>query len=128
DAGLVSTAAVDRWADAHADEVGPIHGAVAVAHRWTTGPKPPPETIGTCGCGRRWRLVDNGSARHHVVLPAGRSCTGWPVLGVPPSWWRRELADDKDLRAYLARERGLELDRSTELAVLVDDRSTHHLV
>lgn len=130
--GFASTTAIDRWADTHADEVGPISGALAVARRWSaSGRRTADHPSRRCRCGRRWEVVDNSATVHHVVVPAGAICTGWPVLGVPPSWYTPGGLiphKPKDIRYVLAARHGLVLDPGTEVRALVDDRDTHHLI
>lgn len=131
--GLASPTAIDHWVDAHADEVGPIRGALTVARRWgapgcPTGPGPGGER---CSCGRRWRVVDNTPAVHHVVVPARDTCSGWPVVGVPPSWYvpgGPVLGNSQDLHRVLETRFGLDLAPGARVRVLVDDGDTHHLV
>lgn len=130
--GLAVATAIDRWADTHADEVGPIEGTLTVAHRWSASDRPVTDRSGRrCSCGRRWQIMDNTAAVHHVVVPSADICTGWPVLGVPPSWYEPRgpiPRKPKDLRHILAARHGLDLDPSTEVRVVVDDRDTHHLI
>jgi len=114
--GLVTRDSVDRWTDRHADEVGPRHGAQAVARVWGSGlhldaTAAAAAVLGRCACGRRWRYVPDTPTVRNVVLPGTPRCTGWRVLGAPPTRYR-----EPDART------------GRQVTFWSDDATTHHLV
>lgn len=114
--GLVTRDSVDRWTDRHADEVGPRHGAQAVARVWGSGrhldaTAAGAAVLGRCACGRRWRYVPDTPTVRNVVLPGTPRCTGWRVLGAPPIRYR-----EPDART------------GRQVTFWSDDATTHHLV
>ncbi|QJY45710.1 nitrile hydratase subunit alpha [Pseudonocardia broussonetiae] len=113
--GLTTARSIDRWSDLHADEVGPRHGAQAVARLWD---RPDPAAVHApglrrCPCGRRWRLLHDSTAVRNTVVPTAGTCTGWRVLGIPPSRYGPHDVD-----------RGPE----THLRFWSDTTTVHHLV
>lgn len=123
--GLTTTEAVDRWYDHHADEVGPRTGARAVARVWSGaarngGAGGLGDDLGRCACGRVWRAHHDTDTVRNVVLPGAPGCSGWPVLGVPPSWYRP--------RSEYLFETVTPDDPAVRTAIWTDSPRTHHLV
>jgi nitrile hydratase len=96
--GLVDPAALDAIVDHFEHRVGPRNGATVVARSWTD-----PEfrarlladataAIGefgfTGGQGEHMRAVENTPAVHNLVVCTLCSCYPWPVLGLPPVWYK----------------------------------------
>jgi nitrile hydratase len=96
--GLVDAAALDAIVDHFEHRVGPRNGAAVVARSWTD-----PEfrarlladataAIGefgfTGGQGEHMRAVENTPAVHNLVVCTLCSCYPWPVLGLPPVWYK----------------------------------------
>ena len=128
--GLVSSDALDRIAEHYEEEVGPLLGARVVARAWVD-PDYRARLLddATAACaevgvrglrGEHLRVVDNSDGVHNVVVCTLCSCYPWPVLGLPPAWYKsaayraRMVAEP---RATLARDFGLEIDAGTELRV-----------
>ena len=131
--GIVDSSVVDEVVDHYETNVGPLNGAKVIARAWTDP-------------GYRQRLLDDGThavaelgfggpeghmivavpntpAVHNVVVCTLCSCYPWPVLGLPPSWYKSSAYRSRMVaqpRALLA-EMGLEL--STEILVRVWDSS-----
>ena len=127
--GLVATDAIDAVVELYEDDVGPQNGARVVAHAWTDpvyrerlledGPKAIAE-LGYSGAeGDNMVAVANTPAVHNVVVCTLCSCYPWPVLGLPPSWYKsvayraRVVAEP---RAVL-QEFGLDLDDEVEVRI-----------
>lgn len=123
--GLTTADTIDRWYDHHADEVGPRAGARAVARIWTGTGRPDTADaagarLGRCGCGRVWRTHRDTPGVRNVVLPAGTGCSGWPVLGVPPSWYRPRSEYLLDVAGHTG--------PGVRTAIWSDSARVHHLV
>jgi nitrile hydratase len=96
--GLVDPAAVDAFIDAFQNEIGPRNGARVVARAWCD-----PEfrarllddatsAIGEFGFtglqGEHMVAVENTDETHNMVVCTLCSCYPWPVLGIPPTWYK----------------------------------------
>lgn len=126
--GIVTTDAVDLYVEMMEQHFGPHHGARVVARAWTD-----PEfkerlladgtaaigELGISGPEGHVRVVENTENVHNMVVCTLCSCYPWPLLGLPPIWYKsfayrsRAVAEP---RAVLA-EFGLELDPDTEIRV-----------
>lgn len=131
--GLTTRASINHWTDLHADEVGPRRGAQVVARLWDADSwdavSACTELLDRCACGRRWRIVRNSPTVHNVVIPVAGGCTGWRVLGVPPSWYnvRLRCQGSSDLAALLRREHGVSRDPA-HVRMWSDSPEVHHVV
>ncbi len=121
--GLVDRAAIDEIIDAFSDDIGPQHGARVVARAWTdpsyrerllTDATAAIAELGFSGIqGEHMVAVENTDNRHNVVVCTLCSCYPWPVLGVPPVWYK-----SPDYRARVVRDpRGV----LAEFDVVLDD-------
>lgn len=138
--GYVDPAALDVLIDTYQTQVGPRNGACVVARAWVD-----PEF-------RRWLLDDATAAiaslgfegrqgehmvaveqttdRHHVVVCTLCSCYPWPVLGLPPTWYKSAPYRSRvvrDPRGVLA-EFGTELDDDVEVRVWDSTAEIRYLV
>ncbi|WP_017728923.1 nitrile hydratase subunit alpha [Halalkalibacterium ligniniphilum] len=96
--GLISTDAIDKVVQHYEHELGPMHGAKVVAKAW----KDPVfkqrllddsegvlKELGYYGLqGEHIRVVENTDTVHNVVVCTLCSCYPWPLLGLPPSWYK----------------------------------------
>jgi len=138
--GLVSTDAIDAIVDLYERDLGPQHGAKVVARAWTDpafrerllgdGTK----AIAELGFGGAEAdtlvVVANGPTVHNAVVCTLCSCYPWPLLGLPPTWYKsppyraRMVAEP---RAVL-REFGLELAGEVEVRVWDSSAEVRYLV
>ena len=96
--GLVSQDALDKLADIYENDLGPMNGANVVARAWVD-----PEfkkrllenatsaiaELGYGGLqGEHMVAKENTADIHNVVVCTLCSCYPWPVLGLPPSWYK----------------------------------------
>lgn len=138
--GLVSSDAIDAVVQHYEQDVGPQNGARVVARAWTDpGYRERLLAEGTAavrelGIGgvelNTLVAVENTAAVHNLVVCTLCSCYPWPVLGLPPTWYKspayraRAVAEP---RAVL-REFGLELDSDVELRVWDSTAEVRYLV
>ena len=131
--GLVDPAAVDAVVRAYEEDIGPLNGARVVARAWSD-PDYRARLLadGTAAIaelgfggpqGEHMVVVENTPQVHNVVVCTLCSCYPWPVLGLPPSWYK-----SPEYRARVVREprkvlaeMGLAL--SDEVAIRVWDSS-----
>jgi nitrile hydratase subunit alpha len=121
DKGLVDPAALDVLVDTYENKVGPRHGAQAVARAWVDpaykqrlladGTAAIAELGFSGGQGEKLTVVENTPAVHNVIVCTLCSCYPWPVLGLPPTWYKSSAYRSRtvmDPRGVL-RELGLDL-------------------
>jgi len=138
--GLVDPAALDALIDTYQHRIGPRNGARVVARAWTDPAfrtwllEDATAAIASLGYtgrqGEHMRVVPNSAHMHHLVVCTLCSCYPWPVLGLPPTWYKsapyRSRAV-KDPRGLL-REFGLELPASTAIRVWDSTAELRYLV
>ncbi|MFD1275446.1 nitrile hydratase subunit alpha [Streptomyces kaempferi] len=127
--GLIDPKVIDGIVTTYETNVGPLNGAKVVAKAWTD-----PEyrrrlladgtaaikELGFSGpMGWHIVVVENTPTTHNVVVCTLCSCYPWPVLGLPPSWYK-----DPSYRARVVKEprrvlseMGLDLDEDVEITV-----------
>jgi nitrile hydratase len=96
--GLVDPAVIDAVVDTYADAVGPRNGARVVARAWVDdGYRERLLADGTAAIaelgyggpeGDHVVVVENTPGVHNAVVCTLCSCYPWPVLGLPPSWYK----------------------------------------
>src|SRR5580704_8846635 len=96
--GLVDPAALDALVDTYERRIGPRNGARVVAHAWVdpaynerllTGATAAIAELGYTGIqGEHMVAVENTPTRHNLVVCTLCSCYPWPVLGLPPVWYK----------------------------------------
>jgi nitrile hydratase len=138
--GLVDPAQVDALVRRYEEEVGPLNGAKVVARAWVD-----PEyrrrllADGTAAIaelgfggpqGEHMVVVENTPAVHNVVVCTLCSCYPWPVLGLPPTWYKSPAYRSRIVREprALLREMGLELPPEVEVRVWDSSSEVRYLV
>ena len=96
--GIMTTAAVDRLAGIYENEVGPQLGAKVVARAWVdpdfkqrllANASKACAELGIGGLqGEDMVVVENTADVHNVIVCTLCSCYPWPVLGLPPNWYK----------------------------------------
>lgn len=128
--GLMTTAAVDRLAEIYENEVGPQLGAKVVAKAWTD-PAFKERLIenATTACaelgigglqGEDMVVVEDTDDIHHVIVCTLCSCYPWPVLGLPPNWYKEPAYRSRivrEPRTVLRDEFGYDIPDSVEVRV-----------
>ena len=138
--GYVDPAALDVLIDTYQTRIGPRNGARVVARAWVDPAfrawllEDATAAIASLGYagrqGEHMVALENTPARHHLVVCTLCSCYPWPVLGLPPVWYKsapyRSRAV-KDPRGVLA-EFGVELPDATEIRVCDSTAEVRYLV
>jgi len=128
--GLMSTEAVDRVAEIYENEVGPQLGAKVVAKAWTD-PEFKARLLenATVACaelgigglqGEEMVAVEDTDDVHHVIVCTLCSCYPWPVLGLPPNWYKQPAYRARivrEPRKVLREEFGYDVPDTTEVRV-----------
>jgi nitrile hydratase len=96
--GLVDPAAIDQLVEAYETRIGPRNGAQVIARAWSDPAfkkwllDDATAAIASLGFGGRqgehMKVVENTPAVHNLVVCTLCSCYPWPVLGLPPVWYK----------------------------------------
>ena len=140
DKGLVDRAALDVIVDAFETKIGPRNGARIVARAWvdpaykTRLLRDATAAIAEIGFasyqGEDMVVLENGPKVHNLVVCTLCSCYPWPVLGLPPVWYKSAPYRSRaviDPRGVL-RELGLELADDVEIRVWDSTAEIRYLV
>jgi nitrile hydratase len=138
--GIVDPAALDAIIDHFENKVGPRNGARVVARAWVdpeyrarlrTDATAAIAELGYSGAqGEHMQVVENGPGVHNLVVCTLCSCYPWPVLGLPPAWYKSAPYRSRvviDPRGVL-REFGVELPADTEVRVWDSTAELRYLV
>lgn len=140
DKGLVDPATLDDLVETYETRVGPRNGARVVAKAWTEPEfrtwlmRDATAAIRSFGFegrqGEHMIAVENTPKLHNMVVCTLCSCYPWPVLGLPPIWYKsapyrsRAVADPRGV----LREFGVELGTDVEVRVWDSTAELRYLV
>jgi nitrile hydratase subunit alpha len=138
--GLVDPAALDAIIDYYENKVGPRNGARVVARAWTDSAYKARlladataaiAELGYSGTqGEHMVAVENTPTVHNMIVCTLCSCYPWPVLGLPPNWYKSAAYRSRAViepRAVL-REFGLDLPEAVEVRVWDSTAEVRYLV
>ena len=138
--GVVDQGTMDNFIETYEQSVGPMNGARVVARAWTDpGYAERLLADGTTAIaelgfkgpqGEHIVVLQNTPKVHHVVVCTLCSCYPWPVLGLPPSWYKDPSYRSRivrEPRAVLA-EFGLELGDDVEIRVVDSSSEVRYMV
>ena len=138
--GLVDPAALDHLIDTYETKIGPRNGARVVAHAWcdpafkawllqdATAAIAAMDYTGRQG--EHMQVVENTPRVHNLVVCTLCSCYPWPVLGLPPVWYKaapyraRAVLDPRGV----LEEFGTVLDAKVEIRVWDSTSEVRYLV
>ncbi|NOR62132.1 MAG: nitrile hydratase subunit alpha [Rhodobacteraceae bacterium] len=138
--GLVDPAALSALIDTYQNDIGPQNGARVVARAWAnpafkarllSDATAAIAELGFAGRqGEHMVVVENTAAVHNMVVCTLCSCYPWPVLGIPPAWYKSDEYRSravKEPRAVLA-EFGVALLGSQKVRVWDSSAEVRYLV
>jgi nitrile hydratase len=138
--GLVDPAALDALIDTYENKIGPRNGARVVARAWVDPAfkqrllNDTNAALAEFGYGGRqgedMLVLENTPKVHNLVVCTLCSCYPWPVLGLPPVWYKSAPYRSRaviDPRGVL-REFGLELSEEVEVRVWDSTAELRYLV
>jgi len=138
--GVVAKDALDKLIDIYENDLGPMNGARVVARAWVdadfkqrllNNATAAISELGFGGLqGEHLVVVENTPRIHNVVVCTLCSCYPWPVLGLPPSWYKNAAYRSRvviDPRSVLA-EFGTTLDEDVEVRVWDSSAEVRYLV
>ena len=138
--GLVDRTALDALVDAYEHQIGPRNGARVIARAWVDDGyrrrllSNATAAIAELGYGgeegEQMLVVENTARVHNLIVCTLCSCYPWPVLGLPPVWYKsaayrsRSVIDPRGL----LKEFGLELAPAIEVRVWDSTAEVRYLV
>ena len=138
--GYIDPAALDVLIDTYETKVGPRNGAQVVAKAWSDPSfldwlrRDATAAIASLGFigrqGEHMHVVENTPDVHNMVVCTLCSCYPWPVLGLPPVWYKsapyrsRAVADPRGVLADF----GVDLASETEIRVWDSTAELRYLV
>jgi nitrile hydratase len=138
--GLVDPAALDALIDTYEHKIGPRNGARVVARAWVdpaykqrllSDATSALAELGYVGAqGENMVVLENTPQVHNLVVCTLCSCYPWPVLGLPPVWYKSSPYRSRaviDPRGVL-REFGLQLSEDVEVRVWDSTAELRYLV
>jgi len=138
--GYIDPATVDALVEAYETRIGPRNGAKVVARAWAdddfaqwlrADATAAITSLGFVGRqGEHIMVVENTQDEHNLVVCTLCSCYPWPLLGLPPVWYKSAPYRSRavmDPRGVLA-DFGVSLPESTRIRVWDSTAELRHLV
>ena len=138
--GLFNKATLDRIVEIYEHDLGPLNGAKVIARAWVDpdykqrlldNATAAIAELGFGGLqGEHLIVVENTPAIHNVVVCTLCSCYPWPVLGLPPTWYKDAAYRSRvviDPRGVLA-DFGTAIDDDVEVRVWDSSAEVRYLV
>src|ERR1700683_19370 len=138
--GLIDSKAIDVLVDTYENKIGPRNGAKVVARAWVdpaykerllnNAPAAIVELGYGAAQGEHMVVLENSPSVHNLVVCTLCSCYPWPILGLPPVWYKSAPYRSRsviDPRGVL-REFGLEVPEDVEIRVSDSTSEIRYLV
>ena len=138
--GLIQEGFIDAVVSAYENDIGPMNGARVVARAWVDPAyKARLLANGTAAIaelgfggpeGEHLVVAEDTPTVHNVVVCTLCSCYPWPVLGLPPNWYKSPPYRARMVREprVLLREMGLDLPESVEIRVWDSSAEIRYMV
>lgn len=138
--GLIDPAALDAIIDTYSNKIGPQNGARVVAKAWMdpafkarllADPMPLLKDLDYYGRqGEHMVIVENTPAVHNMVVCTLCSCYPWPLLGIPPGWYKSDAYRARAVREprKVLAEFGVTLPESAAVRVWDSTAEVRYLV
>jgi nitrile hydratase len=138
--GIITTDVIDTVVRAYEQDIGPLNGAKVVARAWVDPAYKQrllvdgTAAVSELGFGGREGVdivvLENTPTVHNVVVCTLCSCYPWPVLGLPPSWYKSSAYRSRVVREPRAvlREFGLEVSAAVEIRVWDSNSDVRYMV
>ena len=98
--GLIDAASIDEIIDTYENKIGPQNGAIVVAKAWIDFDfreallRDATATVAALGFygrqGEHIVVLENTETTHNMVVCTLCSCYPWPLLGIPPTWYKSD--------------------------------------
>ena len=138
--GLIDPAALDEIIDTYENRIGPRNGAEVVARAWRDRDfraallKDATAVVAEMGFfgrqGEHMVAVENTDEVHNIVVCTLCSCYPWPLLGIPPGWYKSDAYRARVVREprKVLAEFGVELPEGTAVRVWDSTAEVRYLV
>lgn len=138
--GLIDPAALDEIIETYETKIGPRNGAHVVAKAWTDPAfkaallKDATAAVSELGYygrqGEHMIVVENTDEVHNIVVCTLCSCYPWPLLGIPPTWYKSDAYRARAVREprKVLAEFGVTLPRDMAVRVWDSTAETRYLV
>ena len=138
--GLVDRNTLNELIDTYENRIGPKNGAKVIAKAWVdvsfkerllkNATKAIEELSYTGRQGEHMVVVENTYEIHNMVVCTLCSCYPWPVLGLPPSWYKSDEYRARAVREprKVLKEFGLLLDEKIKIKVWDSTSEMRYLV
>ncbi|WP_093740332.1 nitrile hydratase subunit alpha [Sulfitobacter delicatus] len=138
--GLIDPAALDEIIDTYENRIGPRNGAQVVARAWsdpgfrTALLEDATAVVADMGFfgrqGEHMVAVENTDEVHNIVVCTLCSCYPWPLLGIPPGWYKSDAYRARVVREprKVLAEFGVELPEQTAVRVWDSTAEVRYLV
>jgi nitrile hydratase len=138
--GIITTDVIDEVVHLYEQDIGPLNGAKVVARAWTDpaykarlledGTAAIAEMGYTGSQGAEMVVLENTPTVHNVVVCTLCSCYPWPVLGLPPNWYKSFAYRSRVVREprTVLREFDLDLPDSVEVRVWDSNSEVRYMV
>jgi len=138
--GLIDSATLDELIDTYENNIGPQNGAKVVAKAWVDNDykkrllEDATSAIRELSYqgrqGENMVVVENTPEIHNVVVCTLCSCYPWPVLGIPPTWYKSDEYRSRTVREprKVLSEFGLNLDPNVQIKVWDSTAELRYLV
>ena len=138
--GLIDPAALDEIIDTYENKIGPRNGARVVARAWTDPAfrtallEDATAVVSEMGFygrqGEHMVAVENTDAVHNMVVCTLCSCYPWPLLGIPPGWYKSDAYRARAVREprKVLADFGVSLPETTAVRVWDSTAEVRYLV
>ena len=138
--GLIDSQTLDELIDTYENRIGPQNGAKVVAKAWVD-PEYKKRLLNDATSairelsyqgrqGENMVVVENTPETHNVIVCTLCSCYPWPVLGIPPTWYKSDEYRSRTVREprKVLLEFGLSLDPKVQIKVWDSTAEIRYLV
>ena len=138
--GLIDSKTLDELIDTYENRIGPKNGAKVVAKAWVD-PEYKKRLLNDATSairelsyqgrqGENMVVVENTPETHNVVVCTLCSCYPWPVLGIPPTWYKSDEYRSRAVREprKVLSEFGLNIDSKVQIKVWDSTAELRYLV
>ena len=138
--GLIDSKTLDELIDTYENRIGPKNGAKVVAKAWVDPEYKKRLLIDATSAirelsyqgrqGENMVVVENTPEIHNVIVCTLCSCYPWPVLGIPPTWYKSDEYRSRTVREprKVLLEFGLSLDPKVQIKVWDSTAEIRYLV
>ena len=138
--GLIESKSIDEIIDTYENKIGPKNGARVIAKAWVDPEfrdallKDATATVVALGFygrqGEHIIALENTQTTHNMVVCTLCSCYPWPLLGIPPAWYKSDAYRARAVREprKILSEFGVHLAEDTKVLVWDSTAEIRYLV